>query len=386
MGFIDWIQEPAVERIGQFRDRQRGYYDPPPKPTFRCSMCSQEFQTTRELLSHSRQSHPLSLPLLSLGDQLLLSTTTLRVSINPDEILIEHGSEIKTSVDGHDYYEVSRTRLTQLIAEKEEGRVDIRLKNTRACDDSHATSDYRINFRIPAKSDLLAIDKIFTETMTILPIAVSSANTFWETCADHRNSTASSDYANALSNYIIGMAIKQGDQMKALSFDRFKDKFLDALEILRNFDTPLAIGITEIIRFNLNDFTNWPTTIATLPDLGAAASFFQSPGGALNSPAKQRRAALSQTSQCPVDDLTERTVKATIMILEKRYNSKDLETLLPPLLKWSPLGEYDRQKIHVLMAAMYIGKENITQAEPHLRAVRSDPNLKEWVESHLPSF
>lgn len=385
MGFIDWIHEPAVERIGQYSDRQWSSHTPPPEPKFRCSLCNQEFPTTRELLSHSRQSHPLSLPLLSLGSELLLSTTTIRKPINRDEILIEHGPEIKIAVDGDHYHQISKEKLSQLLVEKKDGRVDIRIKNTRACDDIHASSNYHIYFRVPSKSDLQAIDIAFTQTMAKLPIAVSSANTFWESCIDHRKAIASSDYANALSSYIIGMAVKQGNQMKALSFDRFKDKFLEALEVLRHHDTPLAAGISEIVRFNLNDFTNWPRASETLPDLGAAASFFQSPVSAIDGPAKPKGAALNKTSKCPVDDLTERIIKASIIILEKRYDGNDLETLLPPLLNWLPLGEYDRLKIHALLAAMHMGRKNIHLAEPHLRAIRSEPNFKVWVENNLPS-
>lgn len=217
-----------------------------------------------------------------------------------------------------------------------------------------------------------------------LPISVAAAKTFWDDCDELTSSKAAAEFANALSNYVIGLAIKQGrDTGTVLPFDRFKDKFMEALGVLRHLDIPLAAGVSEVIRFNLNDFTSWIQTKDSFPGLGIASEFFNTPGEVLAKPPRPRRDALAGVAKCPVDDLTERIIEASLMITEQRFNDTALETFLPPLMKWSPLPEYDRQKLHVLMAAMHSGQGNPGEASPHLRALRSDPNFGGWAEQVL---
>lgn len=383
MGFIDWICEPNAEIRGQYLD-SIFVHERQESARIGCPLCKETFGNTEELLSHTRLHHPLGLPLLLIGETIATTLIVIRNPLSTSAVRIENCSKVELSDRGKPFETVTPKKLSSTLAKMHDGWIQLRLTNARDLDQAEAVVEHRIDFRIAKRETLLAIDDRFIESMRRLPIAVSSAKAFWDECADLATTKAAADYANALSNYVIGLSIKQGrDSGTVLPFDRFKDKFMEALSVLERLDLPLAAGISEVIRFNLNDFASWMQTKASFPGLGRAAEFFHSPGLALAASPPPRRDALTGNAKCPVDDLTERIIEATLMITEQRFNDVALLTLLPPLMSWTPLPEYDRQKLHVLQAAMFLGQGRPGDAGPHLRALRSDPNFGSWTSQYL---
>lgn len=383
MGFIDWICEPNAETHGQFIDR---VYDVEIIAPIRidCPMCAESFESASELLSHTRLHHPLGLPLLLLGGAVATTEVVIRNPLPPAAVCVENCSLIELSHEGRAFEVVTPETLSRVLVEKEDGWINLRLRNERDLDQTAAAAEHRISFLIGDPTTLLAIEARFIESMQRQPISVAAAKSFWDDCGELTSTKAAAEFANALSNYVIGLAIKQGrDSGTVLPFDRFKDKFMEALGVLRHLDVPLAVGVVEVIRFNLNDFTSWARAKDSLPSLGGAAHFFNSPGVHLGTLPRPRRDALPGVAKCPVDDLTERIIEATLMIAEHRFSDTALQTFLPPLMSWSPLPEYDRQKLHVLMAAMHLGQGNAGEARSHLRALRSDHNFGSWAEQML---
>lgn len=385
MGFIDWICEPNAELRGRYLDSILVHEWTEPARVG-CPLCKETFGTTEELLSHTRLQHPLGLPLLLISGSIATTQIVIRNPLSSSSLRIENCSKVELSVEGKPFETVTPKKLSSRLVRMHDGWVRLRLTNARGLDQAEAVVEHRIDFRIAKHDTLAAIDRHFIDCMGRLPIAVSSVKAFWDECGDLTDTKAAADYANALSNYVIGLAIKQGrDSGTVLPFDRFKDKFMEALSVLGRLDLPLAVGVSEVIRFNLNDFTGWMQAEASFPGLGRAAQFFHSPARTLSASRSPRRVALNGMAKCPVDDLTERIIEATLLITEHRFNDVPLLTLLPPLMSWTPLPEYDRQKLHVLVAAMFLGQGRPGDAGPHLRALRSDPNFGSWSSQYLGS-
>ena len=383
MGFIDWIYEPNAEKCGQWRDSAYPVESAEP-PSHPCPYCSAILPTKEELIRHTRTGHPLELPLLLIRGVPATTELVLRSPLMQADIDLENCSAIECSSGAGKFSQIHFDELKTMLASRTDGFISLRLANGRSVDDVKARREHRIRFRIADPSSLAAIETRFIDCMQRLPISVSSADIFWHECDGLRDNTASADYANALATYIIGLSIKQGGTgVDHVSFDRFKDKFMEALAVLQLLSTPLAKGVAGVIRFNINDFGDWRGESPAFPGLRAAGNFFHAPQEALAGPSVPRRDALARAARCPVDDLTERIIDSTLMILEGRIDDPSLLSLLPPLLKWSPLPEYDRQKLNVLMAAMYLRQGHKEKSNTHFRALRSDINFGPWAEDYL---
>lgn len=378
MSYIDWILERNLELRGQFLDSSCPI-DPEPPPTFSCPFCPVVLASKAELLRHTRTGHPLELPLLLLDGRPARTEEVFRSTFDPADIDLANCTRIEIAIGAGRFQEVDKPQLDEVLRRQSGSMARIRLTNERSNDQMQAERVHRLIFRIAPLDELRAIEASFISSMQDLPISVSAARTFWETAREFWNHAASGEYANALSNYLIGLAIKQGDpEANHLGFERFKYKLMEASAVLRQLDLPLACGLTGIICLNLNDFGDWRSKATAFPGLQAAGTFFHNPGEALGGERRKPRSAIGTMSQCPVDDLTERIVEATLMILEGRASTPALQSLLPPLLKWSPLSEYDRQKLHVLMAATHLANGCIQSATPHLRSLRADVNFGGW--------
>ena len=383
MGFIDWIYERNAEKCGQWLDSV--YPVEPAEPVQHpCPYCSAILNTKEELIRHTRTGHPLELPLLLVRGVPATTELVLRAPLKQADVDLENCSAIECSSGAGNYSQINFDELKTMLTSRTDGLLSLRLSNERSVDDVKARREHRIRFRIANPNSLAAIETRFIDCMQRLPISVPSAEEFWQECDGLKDNTASADYANALSVYIIGLAIKQGGTgAEHLSFDRYKDKFMDSLGVLQLVPTLLAKGVAGVIRFNINDFGDWRGESPAFPGLQAAGNFFHAPHEALAGPYLLRRDALAQAARCPVDDLTERIIDSTLMILEGRFDDPALLSLLPPLLKWSPLPEYDRQKLNVLMATMYSKQGNNEKASTHFRALRSDMNFGAWAEGYL---
>lgn len=109
MGFIDWICEPNAEIRGQFIDSVR---DDTEVATIRiaCPMCTESFESTSELLSHTRLNHPLGLPLLLLGETVATTEVVIRNPLLPATVCVENCSHVELSHEGRDFEAITQRR------------------------------------------------------------------------------------------------------------------------------------------------------------------------------------------------------------------------------------------------------------------------------------
>ena len=383
MGFIDWIIEPNADLRGRYIDEV--YTSPPPAPpTFPCPYCGKICDSKKFLASHTRTAHPLELPILTINGRPARSEEILRQPIDQETFDLSNATNIYLCIGSDGYHDVTGSQLYDELSKVTDHLALIRLVNFRDNDQAVAEREYRIAFRIAPESEIDSVEQFFLTRMEELPISLSSANTFYEESRSLWRHTATSEYADALANYIIGLSIKQSELgTEHLSFDRFSQKLMNCLNVLTYINTPFAQGLSGFIRFNLNDFQSWPDHALAFPTLRVAGMFFRNPSAITSEHHHFRRSAIGKTIKCPVDDLSERIINSTILLLEGRSTTSAFQSLLPPLLNWSPLSEYDRQKIHVLMATMYFEMGNHDHAQLHFRALRSDINFGSWANEFL---
>jgi hypothetical protein len=383
MGFIDWIIEPNSELRGKYLDE---VYIPSihEATKFLCPYCDAIYDSKQNLASHTRTTHPLGLPILMINGRPARSEEILRQPINQETFDLSNITRINVSIGQSIFRDVTLNQLYHELAEVTDNFAIIRLVNLRGNDQSIAEREYRVIFKIAPACEIEAVEQYFLSRMEELPISLSSAKTFYDESRSLWRHTATGEYADALANYIIGLSIKQSEVGTGhLSFDRFSQKLMNCLGVLTNINTPFAQGVSGIIRFNLNDFQSWPDDAEAFPTLRAAGIFFRNPSKFISEHHHFRRSAIGRLFKCPVDDLSERIINSVLLLLEGRASTSTFQSLLPPLLNWSPLSEYDRQKIHVLMAAMYLEMGMEDQAQLYFRALRSDTNFGTWANDYL---
>lgn len=383
MGFIDFIHEKAIDRIGGRLDLYYPGFIPAQEPQH-CPLCAQQFESAAELISHIRLRHPLGLPLLTLDHHLPTRDCVVRTPLTHERIAVENCTQIQVAETDGVFHAISKEQFRELLVEKKEGILLVRLVNERSLDAGHATTQHRLNFRIPLEGAMEEIEARFIQTMSTYEISVATSRRFWDSCDSLVSNPAGADYANALANYLVGLAIKQGSETDARQpFAKYKEKYLEANSVLEHLKAPLATTVSSIIRFSLNNFSQWHQALLSVPDIGLASRLFNAPAATLDVPPIKRQAVLESVGKCPVDELTRRIAEAARMILEGKVDDSALDTLLPPLFEWDPLPEYDLQKIKVLMVVWNLKRKRLEIAVPHLRDLRADPQFKNWASKIL---
>ena len=145
--------------------------------------------------------------------------------------------------------------------------------NERVIDDNRATEHFTARFRIPSADALNGIDKEFVRRLAVEHPRMADVDSFRAACPTE---PAAQDYAGALGDYVIGLAIKERhpDAGVYLEFEHYKEKFAAALAILKDFRRPVARTVAAVINFNLNNFCFLPAA-ARLPMLSAAFALFR---------------------------------------------------------------------------------------------------------------
>jgi hypothetical protein len=159
-----------------------------------------------------------------------------------------------------------------------------------------------------------------------------------------------------------------------------------ALEILKLFNRPVALAVSDSIRFNLNDFLDHGTATAT--ELGIGLSFFRSITGDAASGAEKGAPSaepkLPRRAVCPVDQVSHQLLSCCDRLARGgKLSLSELEALRQLTRGMPPVSEQDLAKVHAICAEGYLRLTRVTDAVPHLCAVRFDSSFKNWAQNQL---
>ena len=362
MPTVGWIQETNIERYWE-HPYPPERYGPPEIP---CGFCGRVFSSSDQLERHLGLDHPVSIPVLYIGAQQAGPELSIRTPVQSDDIALLNCTACEISRDGGPSKPISPERLVRFLAAERSSRCTLTLINERSLDRSKAVAQFVVRFSVPNRDALNAIDKDFIERFAHAEHPrIADVEGFRTACPSER---PAQEYASALGDYVIGLAIKERhpEGGSLLEFEHYKEKFTGALGVLKQFHRPVSRAVTSVIDFNLNNFVVSPAP-TKLHSLGVAFAFFRAIAQG-QEPASVSRGSSRHTSICPVDIVTHRILDAARRLSSTRKPHALLAAELEELSRWQPLSEYDTTKIQVMSATAQLRLGNATAAKHHREA------------------
>ena len=377
---IGWIFENASDRYWE----SAGFLDYVPFTTkrFNCPYCSLSYYNESDLLKHKSVEHPIKRPVLFLNYKEAVSEQTIRYGLDPGGIVLD-ATVLKVSKNGEESTEWTRDQLKQHLCNDDDAHYVITLINIDEKRNSSVDASYTVQVKIPQQSELDEIDEKFIKTLAIEEPTMEDVREF----TDSFKVGISKEYLNAMATYVTGILIK--DQRirstgTMLPLKHYKEKMQSALEILGDFNRPIARVICLMIRFNLNDFRK-PVKPSGVGPLDDAMEFFSNvadcnlaefPGksGMTNSGC--------ELPACPVD----RDSRMILSLFREKQTHNFIDLDLPDLAESIPFknfSEYDRTKMQVLSVFGKLGSIVQSQQDQYLKELAYDPVFDTWAVSRL---
>ena len=250
---------------------------------------------------HLALQHPLPLPGLYVRGRPLTREAVLRSTLQPSEIDLVHCSGCQLRVDGGEWREPSLADFRRQFAAAKNTVWNVRLFNHWPDDGSRSWTEYDLHFRRAHRGRLNRIDGLSLRTLAIDRISHDAIDRFE---ADLPDSLPEREYAAALGDYAIGILLKEQrvPPRAPVDFAEFAVKMKGALEVLREFDRPVALAVVGTIRFNLNDFHDYG--VSTAPQIAGGLKFFRTLASSGAPPNAAPAADVSTVPVCPVDYIT----------------------------------------------------------------------------------
>ena len=259
-----------------------------------------------------------------------------------------------------------------------QAEIKLELVNDAERNAAPVTSRYNLSFRVAEREALKNVEKAFTEILVSGAITRESIGVF---LSDRRTQDSGKEYASGLAHYCLGILLKERPEGERLTtpLSRYREKYGNALEILKDFPRPLAHLITAIIRFSMNDFGRsgkqtgyWELDLATELLLDPISKTLpRSYGDAERRPV------------CPIDHDTGRMLELASHLVGQPRWSPVLDDECRALAQSDLLDDSDRKKAFAIWAACAwrLGsKQNALEPLPQIAEVYP---FKRWASEYL---
>ena len=379
MATFGWVREDGMDAFFEGTDRVPDP-GPAPEPTFSCPFCKAVLVSRHSLQNHVADRHNVDRPVILLGGREPSRDITLRVALGHAQIVTANVTSARVRVDGMQYETVPLNSLAAQLSHFRRAEVSLILTNNSQKNAAPATTTYKISFRVAEVNELKLVEKAFDEIIMCEPISLASIGRF---IAETRSLGPGCEYADGLANYSLGVLKKERPETEMLTtpFGRYRELYGSALQVLRDFDRPLARLVGDVIRFASNDFSS-ATSQTGFWELDIANALLKDPLQDIQ-PTLDEKAA--RRSVCPVDNATSGLLNlAWRMSKEIRWNpTHDRECR--EMAKMDLLDAGDRQKTLALWAATAWRLGARQNAIEPLRQISATYPFSTWAESYLES-
>lgn len=342
---------------------------------FKCDQCGAEFETKAQRWEHIMKEHPVERPALFLDGIKQDSKSLITISRVIDSENIE--------IQRMDYGYLDSIRFKTESALKNElsiindGIHKVSLTKHKDNDTSEKAT-YTFDFKIPNKTELETVDKIFFQEINRSKLHLDVINKFQSRVKKYKTTEL---YVDALSNYLYGILAKDQSGGTSLPYKEFIEKYKKALALLVNFDTGLAINICNIINFNFN----WFELLDDNSPISLAIKILRDPlhkkieRHKIDNQIIRKSNNKELEQKIPVDNATEKIFKWTIMPPEERMKKiYDLEYFI-----LSNNQHYsDRTKTKILIIEMANNNSDIEwidKFKKYYRELSQDRACRAWI-------
>jgi len=330
---------------------------------YQCSICPKSFITRDKLFQHRFENHPFLKPALFIRG---VESTTPRV------IISRHLTPVEISVANTDQFKINEmffgeTSFVDKLTSIKQGIVEVTLLN-----DGVETA-YELEFDIVSNADLQEVDRLFFALLGNSVLDISLIDNFLD-ATEHYKTT--DRYVDGLSNYLYGLLAKDQQGGTNLEQNEYKQRFNMALDILKLFETPLAVVVTAIINFNQNIFKH--TDLSALsPKFNLVMAKFV---GIVNMQTIEltSMAACENYERVPLDRHTDQLIGWATSNWNDLYTKrKEIESAVNSV-DWVP---DDRFKARVLFAEMSVSVGDFNHAKIQARSIVNDPSFGAWAQN-----
>ena len=328
-----------------------------------CVHCNSSFPTQDAMLQHRFQEHPVRRPTLLLrGEELPSTRKIISRSIRPEDVFAAGYDKI--TVDDH---LLTLDDLGQYLAKCQDGIRSIILQNT------DITSVYELQFQIPRTEELAELDIRFFEFMGSGLLDRRAIDGFVESAKRYPTSRR---YLDGIAQYLYGILAKDQKGGSCLEMARYKEKYNQALDILHDFETPLARIISGVVNFNFNVFSSY-TTLIDAPKLRASMQFFQDTLFGVTELSSMSLSPKGTPSgeKIPLDSFTDRIIAFSLADNEEHKN--DRKKIISSLSDGIYPPE-DQFKLRVIAAVFASRQGQETQVRELVRPLINDALYGSW--------
>ncbi|MEW9305463.1 hypothetical protein [Labrys neptuniae] len=319
--------------------------------------------------------------MLLLGGKEPSGRAIVRVPIDQCQIVIANATAVKISIDGQDLQSSLPDTALKRIAETRQAETSLILLNDTQPNAQPILTYYTISFRIADTSELNHVDDVFAELLVSSSITRGTIDRF---LADARTQGPGSDYASGLADYCLGVLLKERPETESLTtpFSRYRGLYGSALEVLTDFDRPLARLITEVARFALNDFSGADRQTGYWElDLARAL---------LSDPKRTSMPSLEDSARrrpiCPIDHGTARILDLAARMARETRWSPILDDECRKVASSAVLDATDREKALAIWAAAALRAGSSRSAVEPLTQIAAVYPFNGWAEQSLENI
>ncbi|MBZ2187847.1 hypothetical protein K8B33_01955 [Alcanivorax sp. JB21] len=304
-----------------------------PQPVrYPCERCGKLFENSADLAQHVLVAHPYHRPVLLLrGVEIGVSPGPIILPSRPDDWQVMHAEVLRLNGD-----EISAVQLAEHLAAEHSGVHFLELVSQAS------RVEIRLVFAIATQEHLESVESAFCMLIEGHLSDVSRVTQFIDTCQPW--STAS-PYLEGVSQYLFGVLAKDQRGDTGLSHAHHKERFNQAIEVLRHNDRPLARLITSVINFSFNHFSG--AVQSPSPVLNQAATRL---AGWAGKPIAAASEVHNQTTKAfPLDSATEQLTGWLALSAEAALEELDDIRHASASLAWTP---EDCSKAEALLLAL----------------------------------
>lgn len=377
MPTVGWIRETIEDR---YWESVGGGLQVAGPASFECPFCSSVFEASGARDEHVSLTHPIDLPVLFLNGRLAPSRLSIRTTAAARSVTFANCTGISAEKDGLRTAWHSVRQFVSDVAKQRRAFYELLLENKRSRDSARSTARYSVQVAVPSDASLNAIDKQFVRYLAVDDLNTTAIARF----ADKTSiNSEGEDYADGLSSYALGVLTKDQAGGVTLPFERFKEKFSQALAVLADYDRPVARAVCVCARFNLNDFDR-PHSSSGIDTLDAAVEFFTAMRTRqkirANVPPMEGKG--QQLSLCPIDRVTDEVLH-TFALFRRHNLSKLFLEDLGTRIDSGTMSDYDRVKLRTIFAALCLRDGYATIAVNELRALQYDETVGAWAREQF---
>lgn len=376
---VGWIFEGDRDRLLAAREKTPNIAS---IVMFVCPFCRSNFPTPKQLDDHVHQAHTVKRPFILFSGQEPRADDVLRTSHSPLSIQTFNCDQMRASFDGEMFAGISSNELTKRLRNLQWASIRIELQNSGDRLTQPVVQRYRLTLIAPSDRSLGEVDRRFLDTLGTSDVCMNAVSRFYEMTRD----PPISEYAEALGDYVRSVLLKDDDPRTGVStrLHHHHEVQNKALNVLIMYQRPLAKALCCVLRFNLNDFSQWnePSGFADLDGAFALLGPLSRPSGDIRVSMKKKTEG-DYSQRIPIDFGTNSIAElAKLSVTMSRWGS-DAENHFLALTEKAATDSLDRTKTRAIWASTALRLGANSSARRALQMLDDDPTFGSWANQIL---